>query len=470
MTSFNFDTYLSPFTWRYGSEKMRYIFSEKHKVELWRKIWVALAQAQHQAGLVSKKELDDLKKNQNNFDIEEINRIEKEVTRHDVVAAIREFAQKAKVGAGKIHLGATSMDIVDNADAIRIREALNIVESKAIILLKLFSEKIEKYAGLPCIGYTHLQPAEPTTVGYRLSFYAQDLLTSLTFIRLIKKIIKAKGLKGAVGTAASYKTLLKDSKTTLEGLEKKVMDFLGIEATLISSQVYPRQFDYLVLSSLASLSSAIAKFAGDLRILQSPNYGEWSEPFGKKQVGSSAMPFKKNPISSENICSLARYVLQLPPVALENATLSYLERTLDDSANKRTIMSEGFLTTDQILLTAEKIISGLVINEKRIAYNLNFYAPFAATETILMEAVKNGADRQEMHEALRNISMVAWLEIQEGKKNPMVELLTGDKKVNQYLSKEKIEELLDAKNYIGNAPQRALRLVKQIKNFRQLVD
>ncbi len=470
MTSFNFDTYLSPFTWRYGSEKMRYIFSEKHKVELWRKIWVALAQAQHQAGLVSKKELDDLKKNQNNFDIEEINRIEKEVTRHDVVAAIREFAQKAKVGAGKIHLGATSMDIVDNADAIRIREALNIVESKAIILLKLFSEKIEKYAGLPCIGYTHLQPAEPTTVGYRLSFYAQDLLTSLTFIRLIKKIIKAKGLKGAVGTAASYKTLLKDSETTLEGLEKKVMDFLGIEATLISSQVYPRQFDYLVLSSLASLSSAIAKFAGDLRILQSPNYGEWSEPFGKKQVGSSAMPFKKNPISSENICSLARYVLQLPPVALENATLSYLERTLDDSANKRTIMSEGFLTTDQILLTAEKIISGLVINEKRIAYNLNFYAPFAATETILMEAVKNGADRQEMHEALRNISMVAWLEIQEGKKNPMVELLTGDKKVNQYLSKEKIEELLDAKNYIGNAPQRALRLVKQIKNFRQLVD
>ncbi len=461
----DFNNYLSPFTWRYGSEEMRYTFSEKHKVELWRKIWVALAKAQYQAGLVSKREFDDLKKNQNNFDIEEINRIEKEITRHDVVAAIYEFAQKAKIGGGKIHLGATSMDIVDNADAIRIKEALNIVENKVIILLKLFSEKIERYANLPCIGYTHLQPAEPTTVGYRLAFYAQDLLTSLVFLKEIKKIIKAKGLKGAVGTAASYKTLLKGSKFNPQSLEKKVMADLGIEPVLIASQVYPRQFDYLVLSSLASVSSSLAKFAGDLRILQSPNYGEWSEPFGKKQVGSSAMPFKKNPISSENICSLARYILQLPPVALENATLSYLERTLDDSANKRIIISEGFLATDQILATAEKIISGLVINEKRVAYNLALYAPFAATETILMEAVKNGANRQVTHEVLRDISMVAWQEIQEGKKNPMGELLTGDKRINQYLSKEKIVKLLDAKNYIGDAPQRALKLVKTISHL-----
>jgi adenylosuccinate lyase len=465
MSNLDFSTYLSPFTWRYGSPEMRAIFSEKHKIELWRKIWVALAEAEHKAGLLAKKELDDLKKNQNNFDINEINRIEKEITKHDVVAAIREYAGKAKTGGGKIHLGATSMDIVDNADMLRIKEALNLIEKKTLLLLKLFAEKVERYANLPCIGYTHLQPAEPTTVGYRLAFYAQDLLMSLEHIRFAKKIIKAKGIKGAVGTAAGYKTLLKDKKTTAEELERNIMKSLGIDAVTISSQVYPRQFDFVVLSSLAAVTSGLAKFAGDLRILQSPNYGEWSEPFGKKQVGSSAMPFKKNPVSSENICSLTRYVQGLPLVALENATLSYLERTLDDSANKRIIIPEAFLAADQILVTAEKILRGLVINEKRIAHNLSLYAPFAATEGILMEAVKHGADRQEMHEVLRDISMTAWTTIQDGKPNPMSELLISDERIGKYLTKDIIEKLMDAGNHVGNAPKRAMKLVKQINSL-----
>ena len=464
MKNFDFSTYLSPLTWRYGSEEMRKIFSERHKYELWHKIWIALAEAQHQAGLVSKEELEDLKNNEKNIDIEKIFELEKD-TKHDVVAAIKEYADKTKVGGGKIHLGATSMDIVDNADMLRMLEALGIVEKKVVVILNLLADKINEYSDFPCLGYTHLQPAEPTTVGYRLSFYAQDLLTAYEFIQFAKKNIKGKGMKGAVGTAASYKELLKDKSISVGQLETKVMKSLGINSVLISGQVYPRLFDFIVLNALVMVTSALAKFAGDLRILQSPLYGEWSEPFGKKQVGSSAMPFKKNPINSENICSLARYVTALPQVASENASLSYLERTLDDSANKRIIIAEAFLTADQILMTAEKIIEGLVINKERISFNLNQYSSFAASELIILEAVKNGADRQEMHEALRINSMIAWTDIQNGKKNPMMKLLSEDKLISIYLNKDQLEKLMEVETHIGNAPERAKQLVKIIKSL-----
>jgi adenylosuccinate lyase len=461
---FNFSTYISPFTWRYGSNEMRRIFSEEHKYQLWRKIWVALARAEYKAGLLKKQELNDLEKNEKNIDINRILEIEKE-TKHDVVAAIKEFAEKAIIGGGKIHLGATSMDIVDNTDMLRMKEALLLIEANTKKILFLLGEKIEKYADFPCIGYTHLQPAEPTTVGYRLAFYAQDLLSSLEYISFAKKIIKGKGMKGAVGTSASYRVLLKNKKITVDELEKKVMKRLNLEPVLISTQVYPRQYDFIVLNCLANLTSSMAKFAGDLRILQSPNFGEWSEPFGKKQVGSSAMPFKKNPIASENICSLSRYVASLPNIALENATLSYLERTLDDSANKRIIIPEAFLATDQILITVEKIMKGLVINEKRITYNLHLYAPFAASEAILIEAVKHGANRQEMHEILRSISLIAWQKTQEGKPNPMEELLMTNPAIKKYLKRDEIKKLLDVKCHIGNAPERALKITKRIKSL-----
>ena len=462
----NFDTYQSPFSWRYGSEEMRHNFSEENKYKLWRQIWVALARTQHKAGLVSKKELEDLEKHQDNIDISEILENEKE-TRHDVVAAIKEFAGKAKVGGGKIHLGATSMDIVDNTDAIRMKQGLEIIEKQIKNLLFLFSEKIEKHADHVCMGYTHLQPAEPTTVGYRLAFYAQDLLLDYQFLQFVKTHLKGKGMKGAVGTAASYKAILKKTKTSPFDLEKGVMNHIGIDASTIATQVYTRKYDYLTLSLLNSISSTLAKFAGDLRILQSPSIGEWSEPFGKKQVGSSAMPFKKNPINSEKICSLARYVATLPAVALENATLSYLERTLDDSANKRIIVPEAFLATDEILRTAEHIVPGLVINDKKIAYNLSQYAPFSATEAILMESVTRGASRQEMHETLRNISMVAWADVQEGKSNPMSHLLKTNKDIRKYLSEKEIEKLLDIRHHIGTAPDRTKILIKEIRSVLQ---
>jgi adenylosuccinate lyase len=462
MTSFDFDTYLSPFSWRYGSSEMRDIFSEKHKYQIWRQIWIALATAQHSAGLISNEELADLKKHQKEIDIDRALEIEKQ-THHDVVAAIREFAEKANVGGGKIHLGATSMDIVDNADSLKVSEGLLLIQQKVRTLLQSFSHLIDKRAEQPCMAYTHLQPAEPTTIGYRFALYAQDLLIDYKFLNFILEIYSAKGMKGAVGTAASYSQILQDTKLTPEKMEALVMKELGLQSVLISSQVSPRKFDYLVVTALASISSSLAKFAADIRLLQSPGIGEWAEGFGSGQVGSSAMPFKKNQINSEKICSLARFVTQLPAVALENATHSYLERTLDDSANKRVVIAEAFLATDEVLQTAQKLLKGLVINDHRVLKNLEQYAPFAATESILIELVKKGADRQAMHEKLKEISLAAWAAIQEGNSNPMPHLLISDKVLNTYLSPKEIGRFLDVTKHIGTAPQRAKELVKVIR-------
>jgi len=464
MNLVDFENFQSPLSWRYGSESMRKIFSEKYKYLVWRKIWVALAKVQNRAGLVSKKELQDLIKNEKNINISKILEIEKE-TKHDVVAAIKEFAQNAKIGGGKIHLGATSMDIVDNADMIRFSEALNLVDAKLVDLLKIITKMVTKYADMPCMGYTHLQPAEPTTVGYRLSFYAQDLFTDFQYLQFVKKQIAGKGMKGAVGTGASYGSVLAGSKMDCGLLDKEVMSILGLNSAMISTQVYSRKLDYLIVSVLSSISSSCAKFAGDLRILQSPAFGEWSEPFGKKQVGSSAMPFKKNPITSEKICSLARYVNQLPPVLLENATLSHLERTLDDSANKRLILPEAFLALDEILKSTHKIFSGLVINEKKILENLETYAPFAATEAVMMKAVKNGGNRQKLHEILRETAMSAWQKTAEGLANPMKAKIMESKDLTKYLSKKEIESAFDVRHHIGDAPKRAKKLVEMIENW-----
>lgn len=454
-----YNSYQSPFSWRYGSEAMREIFSEENKYRLWRKVWVELARAQHKEGLISKAELEDLESNQENIDIGRIWEIEKD-TRHDVVAAIKEFAEKAKVGGGKIHLGATSMDINDNAETIRILEAINLVESELNNLLKIFAKQIEKYADFPCMGYTHLQPAEPTTLGYRFAFYAQDLILDLKFLQFAKENLKSKGMKGAVGTAASFVKLLDKEKAGK--MESSVMEELGIEAAEITNQTAPRKIEFLLGSCLASVAQSLYKFAFDLRIMQSPGFSEWQEPFGKTQVGSSAMPFKKNPIKSEQICSLARVVVNLARVTWDNASHMLLERTLDDSANRRVVIPEMFLAIDEMLNSAKNIVEGLIINERKIAKNLETYWPFSATEGIIIEAVKRGADRQKMHEALREISMKAWEDIQQGNPNPMGDLLTENFSLGQFLKPIEIDELLDAKGHTGNAKEKALTLVRQI--------
>ncbi len=457
----DYKNYNSAFSFRYGTPEMREIFSESNKYRLWRRIWVEIAEAQRVQGIVDSAELEDLKKNQENIDIERIYEIEKE-TGHDVVAAIREFAEKAKVGGGKIHFGATSMDIVDNADSIRAIEALKIVEEKLVKLLSAFAWKIEKYADLPCMAYTHLQPAEPTTLGYRFAMYAQDLYYDLQTLRGIKTSLKSKGFKGAVGTQASYKKLMGDK---VELFEKSVMDKLGIEPVLIAGQTTPRKMDYYISFVLSGIAQSLYKFAFDLRVLQSPNFGELSEPFGKTQVGSSAMPFKRNPVKSENICSLAKLVLSLADNASQNASLSLLERTIDDSGNRRVYMPEMFLGVDEMLKSAINIVSGLVINEAKIQENLERYAPFSATEEVILEAVKNGADRQEMHEILREISMEAWSLVSVGEENPMMDLLTKREEILKYVGKEKLENIIDPENHLGTAPERAKKLLVEIKKI-----
>lgn len=457
----DYANYQSPLSFRYGSAEMRRIFSDEHKWQSYRRLWVALAEAQHEAGLVSQEELDDLKAHQNNLDIDRIYQIEREETDHVEVAAIREYAEKAKLGGGKVHLGATSMDLSDNVDALRHKEALELVENRLKATLKALAGQITNHADHACMGYTHLQPAEPTTVGYRLAFYANDLLADLEALRFVMEHVAGKGMKGAVGTRASYAAILKGTGVSAEQLDNQVMAALGIKSADITTQVVSRKFEYQILSTLAAIGSSLAKFAADVRILQSPAFGEWSEPFRDKQVGSSAMPFKKNPIKTEKICSLARYLQVLPQVALENASLSYLERTLDDSANRRLVLPEAFLLVDDILLTAEKVINGLIFNNQKIERNLANYAPFSATESIIIEAVKNGADRQEMHERLREIAMEAWKEPNAGE--TMATLLYDDAAVRQFVSSQKLDELLDVSHHLGDARQRARALAEKIQ-------
>ena len=464
MKSFDYSTYLSPFTWRYGGEKMRKIWSEINKRKLWRKIWVELAKAQHKEGLVSKKELDDIVKNQDKINIEKSHETEK-VIKHDLMAEIKVYSSQTKIGGGKIHLGATSYDIEDNADTIRYKESLMLIEKNLKNLLSEFGGKIKEYKDLPCMAYTHLQPAEPTTLGYRFANYAQDLLLDLNLLDFVKNNLKGKGIKGAVGTSASYVKLTSESKA--EDMEKKIMENLGIDSVDIATQISPRKNEYFISSFLSSVSQTLNKIAFDIRIMQSPGFGEWQEPFAAKQIGSSAMPFKKNPWKSEQICSLARVVSNLSNISKDNSSNMLLERTLDDSANRRVYLPEMFLATDEILQSAIKIIEGLIINKNKIEKNLNTYGPLAITEVVLMTAVKNGANRQKTHEVLRELSMKALDEIQRKQTNPLTRLIIYDKRITQFVKVGELKKLFDPKTHIGLAPKKCRKMIKDIQQILQ---
>lgn len=459
MTKLNFNTYLSPFSWRYGTDEMRQIWSEVNRRKTWRKVWVELAKAQNKTGLISKEELNDIVKHQENIDIERAHEIEKEIY-HDVMAEIKTYSEQCKIGGGKIHLGATSTDIIDNAEIYQIKQAVNLTKKNLKELLKNFADQIKKYQNVVCMGYTHLQPAEPTTIGYRLSLYAQDLLWDLEFLEKIEPFIKGKGIKGAVGTAASYENLLNDKKFDAFYLEKEIMKGLNLDSVDVSGQTYPRKIDLLIMESLANIAASLHKFNFDLRIMQSPNFGEWSEPRSVKRVGSSAMPFKKNPDKAEKVCSICRLVSSYLNIAWSNPAMSLLERTLDDSANRRTFLPEGFLAIDECMKTTNAIIKDFVVFEKVVKINLQKYGIFSCTESLMMELVKKGANRQEMHEVIRENSMLAWENVSQGKENNLVELLSKDKKVTKFISADKIKNSFDPKKHIGNAKERTKRFLK----------
>jgi len=462
----DFETYLSPYSWRYGSPQMRAIWSENHKRRLWRRIWVALAQIQAEYGLVRPDQVEELRRCQDQVDIQRALEIESEI-QHDLMAELRTFAEQAKISAGILHLGATSTDIEDNADVLRIRESLDLILEKCRLLLTRFAEKILVYAGLPVMAFTHLQPAEPSTLGYRLAFYAQDLLVEYQEILRFRDDLCAKGFKGAVGTGASYSDLLdapgRPGSREFPGFEMRLSELLDLPFYPVTTQVYPRSQDFRLLSVLSGLSIPLYKFAFDLRLLQSPPVGELGEPFGSKQVGSSAMPFKRNPIHSEKIDSLARLLAGMPRLAWDNAAHSLLERTLDDSANRRTLLPEAFLITDELLQVMTRIIEGLVVDESAVRRTLTDYGPFAGVERLLMSLVKAGADRQVMHEQLRQLAMSAWAAVISGERNPLTRLIQQDKLIASYLEPSQIVQLLDVETYLGDAPQRARQLAEQIR-------
>ena len=462
MKSFTHDTYLSPFTWRYGSDEMRAIWSEINKRRLWRRIWVALAAAQSEAGLVTQDQVADLQAHQDDVDWERAQEIEADL-RHDLMAEVRTYAEQCPVGGGIIHLGATSMDIEDNADALRLRQSLALIRERLGVLLEAFARRIEAEAQTPTMAYTHIQPAELTTVGYRLCQYAQDLLLDLQQLDQMLPGVRGKGFKGAVGTSSAYTHLLSGSAVAPSEMEAQVMAQLGLEAFPVSTQTYPRKMDYHVLCVLAAIAQSAYKFALDLRLLQSPVFGEMSEPFGRHQVGSSAMPFKRNPITSESICSLARYVAGLPRVAWDNAAHSALERTLDDSANRRITLPGAFLATDDILSRLVRVVGGLRFGREATQGLLDRYGPFAATEPLLMALVRAGASRQDMHERIRQCSMEAWDAMQRGEANPLADLLAADGEISAFLSPETVRAVISEGAGVGDAPERCAALVAEIR-------
>ena len=455
-----YDSYASPFSWRYGRAELRALFSERERRRLWRQVWLALAEAQSRHGLITKEEVEDIRAHANDVDIDAALEIEREI-HHDLMAEIRVFASQAKVGGGKLHLGSTSMDIEDTVETYRLRRAVALVGASLGELLRAFAAKIRERADLVCMAFTHLQPAEPTTLGYRFAVYAQDLLIDDAALRFAFENLTAKGMRGAVGTAASYEQLLNGSGSA-QSLESEVLKRFGLSAREISTQTYPRKIDYVLLSALAGLGASLSKFAADIRILSSPEFGEVFEPFAEKQVGSSAMPFKRNPILCERIGSLARMLPAYAEVAWQNAATNYLERTLDDSANRRTILPEALLCADEIVQLALKVVNGLTIQEKRIADNLRTYGPFAGTESVLLEAVRAGGDRQELHEVLRGAAMQSWNAIAQGRENPLGQLLTEEPELTNRLDPAEIRRMLEPSRHIGSAASRARALAERI--------
>ena len=460
--AYDHSSYVSPLSWRYGSEEMKEIFSEVHKRKLLRRVWIALARAEEKAGVVSKEQVEELEAHKDDIDIEKATEIEN-VIHHDLMAEIKTYASQCPKAGGIIHLGATSMDALDNADAVRFTEALALTLKRLDDLVDALSEKAEAYKNVPTMAFTHIQPAEITTIGYRLSQTLQDLLDDREQLVFVKKNIRGKGMKGAVGTAASYKELVAESSVSSIELENMVMEELGIKAYDAATQIYSRKQDLRIIEALSSIACTLHKFSLDFRILQSPPIGEFSEPFGKMQVGSSAMPFKRNPINSEKIDSLSRIVENAYQSAWNNAATTVLERSLDDSANRRIFIPESFIALDEMLITEIKVVKGMSIHSTATERLMSNYGVFASTERVLMELVKKGADRQKMHEVIREESLKAWVCVQEGKENPLKKALLDNSELLSYLSKEEIEKALDASEYTGDAEKRTEMVLERAR-------
>ncbi|MDR3211662.1 MAG: adenylosuccinate lyase [Planctomycetota bacterium] len=452
-------TYDNPLVSRYASREMAALFSPRRRIETWRRLWLALAEGEHELGLpVSSAQVADLKAHLTDIDFPLAEKFEREI-RHDVMAHIHAYGQVAKKAAPIIHLGATSCFVTDNADLCLFREALHLLAGKLAACLFALADFAEREREHPTLGFTHFQPAQPTTVGKRATLWAQDFLLDLREIERLADHLPLRGAVGTTGTQASFLALFAGDHRKCEQLNRLVCQKMGFRHHLaVTGQTYTRKLDSQILAGLAGIGESAAKFATDLRLLA--HRKEIEEPFEKKQVGSSAMAYKRNPMRSERICSLARFLTILPLNGLATQSGQWLERTLDDSANRRLTLPQAFLAADAILELVHNVTSGLVVYPRIIEKNLQAELPFLATEDILMAAVKAGGDRQKLHERIRIHSQAAAREVKTlGRPNDLVARIAADPAFARVQGE--LDQILDPRRYIGRAPQQVKQFIRQ---------
>ena len=440
----------NPLHERYASRRMARLFTASHRFATWRRLWIALAECQRELGLpISEEQLTALRRVAGDTDLERVAELERQ-TRHDVVAHLRHFAEQAGDAGAVLHLGATSMYVVDNTDGLLVRDALRLIERRLGGAMRPLADFARRHRALPTLAYTHLQPAQLTTVGKRACLWLQDLLIDLETVRRLQAELRCRGVKGTTGTQASFLELFDGDHQKVKQLDRLLTEKIGFAASYpVTGQTYPRKQDSQVLAGLAGVAESCHRFGGDVRLLQ--GFGELSEPFDSDQVGSSAMAYKKNPIRSERMCGLARRLLTDSLNGPLTASLQWLERSLDDSANRRLVLTDSFLTCDALLLLASNIGDGLVALEGGIAARVARELPFMATENLLMKATVRGGDRQELHERLRRHSLAAHEAVASGEPNPLLEAIAGDSHFG--LDRQEIVATVRPEAFIGRAPE-----------------
>lgn len=454
------NVYESPLSSRYASDYMLELFSAQKRIETWRRLWIALARAEHNLGLnVTAEQVAELEQHITDIDFEIAAKREKEV-RHDVMAHVYTYGLVAPSAAGIIHLGATSCYVTDNADMILYRDALVYIRNELKSVMKNLADFAMEYRAMPTLGYTHYQPAQLVTVGKRASLWLQDLAADLEELDFVIGTLKLLGCRGTTGTEASFMELFEGDTAKIDEMNRQICAEFGFDRTFaVSGQTYPRKADSRILNVLSSIAQSCYRMANDIRLLQHDRQME--EPFEKNQIGSSAMPYKRNPMRSERICSLARYLMADAMNAPMTASVQWMERTLDDSANRRISMPEGFLCADAILRLAQNVTSGLVVNEKIVESTVREYLPFIATENLMMEAVKRGGNRQELHEVIRTCSMEATANMKQGKSCNLMEILATRPEFGMTL--EELEAVLEPTLYTGRCAEQVERLVAELQ-------
>lgn len=452
--------YESPLSSRYASDYMLELFSSDTRYQTWRRLWVSLAKAEKALGLpVTQQQIDELSAHITDIDYDCVSRREKEV-RHDVMAHVYAYGKVAPTAAGIIHLGATSCYVTDNADLVIYRDGLKYLRSELLGVLANLADFAEKYKALPTLGYTHYQPAQLVTVGKRATLWMQDFLSDLKEIDFAIENIKFLGCRGTTGTEASFMDLFEGDSAKIDEMNRMIAADFGFDECFdVSGQTYPRKVDSRILNALSSIAQSCYRMANDIRLLQHDRQVE--EPFEKNQIGSSAMAYKRNPMRSERICSLSRYLMADAMNAPMTASTQWLERTLDDSANRRISLPEGMLCADAVLRLAQNITDGLNVNEKVIEKTVREYLPFIATENLMMEAVKRGGDRQQLHEIIRKCSMEATAKMKNGEQCDLLSRLAAEKEFG--LSEQEMTELLNPSLYIGRCPEQVTAFVNKIK-------